>query len=76
MLLFVQTTGSKASNYLKYFFYTSDKHKYLAKKASLRLPKALGTVFLEIILFGNTTVQPARNLHLNTRHRDLPQRVR
>jgi len=22
------------------------------------------------------TVQPARNLHLNTRHRDLPQRVR
>jgi len=27
-------------------------------------------------VISNNTVQPARNLHLNTRHRDLPQRVR
>jgi len=32
---------------------------------------------LVIILYCKLyTVQPARNLHLNTRHRDLPQRVR
>jgi len=29
-----------------------------------------------IMLTQSSTVQPARNLHLNTRHRDLPQRVR
>jgi len=29
-----------------------------------------------ILLPKSHTVQPARNLHLNTRHRDLPQRVR
>jgi len=45
--------------------------------AAMRQLKVLPSgVRLDSKLFTWGTVQPARNLHLNTRHRDLPQRVR